>query len=294
MKCSLILEVIHMKKVFCLILVMLALTGVVLAEGTDEAIAWLNPNETVQIDLTGDGVQESLFWYTSALNEYDEQVNVVVQTPNSQLQWEMPMYCAQVCAVDLDGDGLMEIFVSGDMMSDDYVTYCLQYDGDGMCQLNFEDGNRGDNDGGFYDSGYGKLVRIGNNIIELCGSQDILGTYMASRVLSLRDGRFEFVDDGVWRIDVNPERFEWEYAHLLPVQDIPVTFFEEEGEVDGILRAGEKVLISGGDKIAVAYFVTEDGRFGYFLIAPDTVNGWGSLINGIPEYELFEYIPYAD
>lgn len=276
-----------MKKMVCLVLTALMLLGGAMAEP-----AWMTEGEVLWLDLNGDGTQEGLVWFTSALNEYDEMITVLVQTPQGDLQWSVPVYGAQVCAMDSDGDGMTEIFVSGDEMSDDYVTYCLQFDGVGMRQLSFADGNRGTNSGGYYDYGYGRLVRAENGIIELCGSQDILGTYMASRVMALQDGRFEFVDDGVWRIEVDTERFS--FGHLLPVRDIPVTFFGEDGEEDGILHAGEKVLISGGDKVSMAYFVTEDGRAGYFRIAPDTVNGWGSLINGIPEAELFAYVPYAD
>lgn len=278
-----------MKKVFCWILVLAAMTCGALAE-----VNWMDENTVIELDLNGDGTMEGLSWKTSVVNEYDETVEVVVKTANGEVRWGVPLYSAQVCALDLDGDGMTEIFVSGDEMSDDYVTYCLQFDGTGMMQLSFADINRGENSEAYYDFGYGRLVRAENGIVELEGSQDFLGTYMATRVLGLQDGRFESVDDGVWRVEVDPERFEWEYAHLVAAQDIPATFFGEEGEEDGILRAGEKLLISGSDKIAVAYFQTEDGRFGFFQIAPDTVNGWGLTINGISESELFEYIPYAD
>lgn len=278
-----------MKKMFCI-----AMALMLLACGAMAETEWLNEEQPVQLDLNGDGVQEELVWKTDAINEYEEAVEVIVKNANGEMRWGVPMYGMQVCATDLDGDGMTEIFVCGDMMSNDYVTYCLQYDGIGMMQLQFADVNRGTNDGMYYDYGYGRIVRIGDNIIELEGSQDFLGTYFASRVLSLQDGRFESVDDGVWRTTAENDQESWEYRALLPVQDIPVTFFGEDGEEDGILFAGEKVLITGSDKIAVAYFITQDGRAGYFRIAPDTVNGWGLMINGVSEEELFEYIPYAD
>ena len=278
-----------MKKAFGLMVAMMLLFCTAMAEPV-----WMENGAAVQLDLNGDGVTEELNWKISVVNEYDEAVEIAIRTANGELRWGVPLYGAQVCAMDLDGDGMMEIFVSGDQMSDDYITYCLQFDGVGMMQLSFADVNRGENTGGYYDYGYGRLVRAENGIIELEGSQDFLGTYMATRVLGLQDGRFESVDDGVWRVNVDPERFEWEYAHLVAAQDIPVTFFGEEGEEDGVLYAGEKVLISGSDKIAVAYFQTEDGRYGFFDIRPDTASGWGLTINGISESELFENIPYAD
>lgn len=278
-----------MKKLSCLVLILMLLLCGAMAEPE-----WMVDGAAVQLDLNGDGVQEELSYKTYAINEYDEAVEISVKSASGEVRWGVPLYSVQVCALDADGDGMMEIFVSGDQMSDDYITYCLRYDGIGMMQLDFADINRGENSDGYYDYGYGRLIRAEDGIIELEGSQDFLGTYMATRVLALQDGRFEVVDDGVWRVNVDMERFEWEYAHLLAAQDIPVTFFGNEGEEDGILRAGEKALITGSDKIAVAYFVTEDGRTGFFRIAPDTVNGWGSLVNGIPEAEAFEYVPYAD
>lgn len=256
--------------------------------------AWMTGNEIFQMDLNGDGVQEILSWYVEEVNEYEQMVNVAVQTQTRNVQWSMPLYGVKVLAEDLDGDGMVEIFVSGDIMSDDYVTYCLHFDGVDLVALNFADINRGTNDGTYYDYGYGRIVRVGDNTIELQGSQDFLGTYFASRILSLQDGRFEVADDGVWRITSVIDQESWEYRALLPVQDIPVTFFGEDGEEDGLLLAGEKVVITGSDKIAVVYFTTEDGRAGYFSIAPDTMNGWGSIVGGIPEAEAFEYVPYAD
>ena len=39
---------------------------------------------------------------------------------------------------------------------------------------------------------------------------------------------------------------------------------------------------------------TEDGREGFFSIAPDAERGWGMKVNGVSEEELFEMVPYAD
>ena len=42
------------------------------------------------------------------------------------------------------------------------------------------------------------------------------------------------------------------------------------------------------------WFVTEDGRTGYFGIEPNEEQGWGYLVEGMSEDELFEMVPYAD
>ena len=59
-------------------------------------------------------------------------------------------------------------------------------------------------------------------------------------------------------------------------------------------QPGERILLTHFDKIADAFFVTEDGRTGYLTAQPDKEAGWGWTINNIPESELFETVPYAD
>ena len=57
---------------------------------------------------------------------------------------------------------------------------------------------------------------------------------------------------------------------------------------------GDKLVITASDKATRAYFETQDGRQGYLEIAPNAEQGWGWLVNGVSENDVFEIVPYAD
>ena len=116
------------------------------------------------------------------------------------------------------------------------------------------------------------------------------------RTLSLVDDVFEFVDDGLWHVCGDFEDAEmWEYLVLRPLKPIPATFVDEDGmETAGEIAEGEAFMVTASDKTTVLWFVTEDGRTGYFGIEPNEEQGWGYLVEGMSEDELFEMVPYAD
>lgn len=284
-----------MKKILAMVLAMMLLVGA----SAEQEIGAMQPEmgAAYAIDLDGDGVQETLTWNSIAINEYDEIAEVRVQNVDgAEVGWGSDiLYGARVYLHDTNSDGAVEIFISGDQMSDDYITYCLQYTGDGLEQLRFADVNRGENTGDYYDYGYGMVTAFDGIEVSLTGSQDMLGTWFATRRLALIDGQFEIVDDGYWICDpdvTDPE--VWEYRSLTPVQPIPVTFVVDYNTVPGELQPGERVLLTYFDKLADAFFVTEDGRVGYFTAFVDQETGWGWTINGVSEYDLFETVPYAD
>lgn len=286
-----------MKKVLAMVLALLMLLGGAMAEekAANDAVALENGVAT-EVDLDGDGAMESVTWSTAMLNEYDEEAVVTVGNASGEVEWRSGMlYGSQAWVTDIDANGLKEIFVSGDQMSDDYVTFCLNYTGAALEQLLFADANRGENTGEYYDWGYGMVTAIEGAEITLTGSQDMLGTWMASRRFSLLDGRLEIVDDGYWMCDPDVDDPEvWEYRSLTPVQAVPVTFVVDYELVSGELQPGERILLTRFDKLADAFFVTEDGRHGFITAQPDAESGWGWTINGVPESEMFEYVPYAD
>lgn len=286
-----------MKKVLAMVLALLMLCGGAMAEEqTVNNTMALENGIAAEVDLDGDGEMESVTWSTVMMNEYDEEAVVTVKNSYGEGEWHSGMlYGSQAWVTDIDSNGLKEIFVTGDQISDDYMTFCLNFTGAMLEQLLFADANRGENDGGYYDWGYGWFEPLEGNRIKLTGSQDMLGTWMVSREFSLVDGMFELVDDGYWRREIDMTDPEiWEYRSLVPVQAIPVTFVADGVETAGELQAGERALLTRFDKVSTAYFMTEDGREGYFTTAPDEEAGWGLVINGIPESELFEMVPYAD
>lgn len=286
-----------MKRILAVIL-MLAVMAIPVCNAEEEVVFngfELMADETVTCDLDGDGADELLVWGVMADEEmYTEEVILEVENADGMIMWTQSLYSARVYVCDIDMDGVTEIFVSGDFMSDDYATYCLHYTADGFVELPFADANRGENTDDYYECGYGMITSMAEGQLVLNGSQDVLGTYFGSRVFGLQNGVFELVDDGLWRFDWDVNDPEvWQYVSLNPLMNIAATFFGDEGEYEGVISAGERFLITASDKVSIVYFALEDGRTGYFRIEPDAEN-WGSLVNGVPESIVFEYVPYAD
>lgn len=290
-----------MKKCLGLCLILALLWSVAAAEApanSPERFA-LTADTAVHLDLNGDGTEESVLWHCEKVGEYeDESVELTVTSASGDaVTWKSDLlYFGRVYATDLDADGQIELFITGDEMSADYITHCLRYDGATLTPIPFPDVSRNDENSGMTDAGYGEVTAIDGNTITLTGSQDVLGTYFASRTFALQDDAFQFADDGLWHVrnDGLSEEDLWAYRALTPLKNIPATWIADGVETPGEIPAGEKFTITAFDKLNTAYFVTQDGREGRLDVARDTAQGWGWTVNGIPESELFESVPYAD
>lgn len=284
-----------MKKYMVWLLVLLLVTGCAGAEAYVPENAFQLPmDEKLELDLDNDGGAEKLQLRMEGLEDEAILRLIIEGTDGAVNIYDTWIMYPETCfIIDMNGDGIQEILLSGDLQSDDYCTWCLNYDLEsGIRAFNFADANRGMNTGEYYDSGYGKIISLDGNTITLRGSQDMLGTWMADRTFTLRDETFELEDGGKWIMqDITVDEFIWEYFCLNPIKDVPVTF--EDGST-GTLGAGEKFVITFTDKASVAGFVTQDGRKGSIAITENTNEGWGYMIDGFADYEYFEYIPYAD
>lgn len=283
-----------MKKMMAWLLVFMMIGCASAEMETPENTIPLIPNEKIEIDLDGDGEAEKLTLRMDGV-EYESCLRLIIEGSDgaanvydTMIEYPMSCFC-----MDMDGDGKQEILLSGDIASDDYFTYCLNYDLEtGIHAFSFADASRGANTDEYQSEGYGRIVALNGNTITLRGSQDVLGTWMADRTFTLENGVFELNDGGKWIIPFDAEaEFEWDYGCLNPIKEVPVTF--SDGST-GTLAAGEKFVITGTDKVSFAEFITQDGRTGSILIAENTQEGWGYEINGEADYTYFEYIPYAD
>ena len=263
-----------------------------------EAPAWEGGvaigSEPVALDLDGDGNAESIYVETVPDEFESFQRLHVSHAGGAECTFDAEVIdSASAWAADLNGDGLVEIFLWGDVMSDDYCTWCLHDAGDHLAPVLFADLSRGGNDRGYYKSGYGMLVDadLEAGTITLCGSQDALGTYFMDRTLALSaDGLFETADEGLWVRRIDDVDWDEDWGVLTAKASIAC-------EIDGqsaSIQPGEKLLITATDKDSVAMFVTQDGRHGVLSIGEDYERGWGLLVDGVPEEDVFEYIPYAD
>ena len=282
-------------KILCIFLLTILLALPAMAEPAADPLAQyaLNDGQSVEMDLDGDGDLETLTFRVAGSDmDGDEHAEIAVEDDGETTGWNSEvLFYPSAYAADIDGDGIVEIFVCGDWASADYATYCLHWDGGTFTQLPFANASRSGDGGDYLYYGYGYVQAIENGLLTLCGSQDVLGTYFGTRVFALQNGTFEFADDGLWRFPL--DEYSWDRA-LVPTQDIAATFVEGGAETEGVIPAGEPFVITASDKAGVAWFQTKDGREGYLAIAPDEARGWGFTVGGASEDELFEMVPYAD
>lgn len=286
-----------MKKMICVFMAIAMLCSLAAAEEFGPAgheALFLEENVAVNVDMDGDGLEEEVLVRSEGVDEESYLVVCITGSDGSTTGYSTFLsYSTAIFIEDMNGDGKMELFLSGDAYSDDYYTWCMNYDAEeGILLLPFADSGREENTGDYYEYGYGKVDAVSGNEVVLTGSQDVLGTWMASRTFRLEENRFSFCDDGLWNMEKNLSNPEiWEYCSLILVKDLPVTL--EDGS-EAVLPAGEQFLVSRSDKISTVYFQTIGGLKGSFKIEPDVEYGWGSLIQGVSEDEWFEYVPYAD
>ena len=290
-----------MKRIMVLLLTLCLLAGVpALAEAVGNAPLKLAAGELLAIDLDGDGTVENVTWAMEP-GEYEDAMTLTVAAEDGSAQryatdiiWGETVY-----VVDIDGDGAQEILLTGDVMSDDYYTWCLRWDGAALYEVLFPDGERGENGEGYYKQGYGLVDAVGDNLISLSGSQDVLGTWFATRTLRLTPyDRFEFNDAGLWMRSLDDYEGAdddlWEFAALTVTQSLPYADEHHRDQTVGTLEPGDRILIYASDKKEFAYFASQDGASGALNISPNYEQGWGWLVDGIPEEECFETVPYAD
>ena len=285
-----------MKRAFAMLLALAAMLTPALAEEKPALEGQLAEGETVQIDLDGDGEAESVRWAVETTEQGVDCLTVTVQPGAGKalvyatdIVWKPEAF-----ALDLDGDGAVELLLSGDVMSDDYYTACLRYDGSTLYEVLFPDSNRGNSGSGYFKQGYGRITAIENGRLTLSGSQDVLGTWFATRQVRLSPhDRFEFDDDGLWvrdPMDMDDADL-WKYAAL--TAKVELTYTAPDGS-EATLPAGEKLLIVASDKKDTAHFTTPNGLIGALDISPDYDHVWGWKVNGVSESDCFENLLYAD
>ena len=116
-------EVLYMKKLITILLISTLLTAFAMADAGDmlpDAIVMRGI--AVSMDLDGDGKKETLRWDLVDVDEYTSSLTLtVVDTEGTQINYPTELIGGQaVYATDMDGDGVVEILLTGDIASDDY------------------------------------------------------------------------------------------------------------------------------------------------------------------------------
>ncbi len=293
---------IHMKKRVpaLLLAAMMAASPFALAEGDEdipdfENATRLEAGTVTRIDLNADGADEELRLRWDGDPDYPQLTAVVTGTDGAVYEYTTDItYYERIYVCDIDNDGRDELLLSGDMASSDYYTWCLRYDDEnGLTVVQFPNTERDRSAAPEAHTicGYGLLTDITDGVMTLFGTQDILGTWFASRQVSYNaeDGCFDFADGGAYVIDLSDHDWSNEYRTLCTTCELPAT-------VDGAavtLAVGTRLVPSASDLESYVDVLCEDGTTARLEIAVNTDN-YGYLIAGMEDSACFEFIPYAD
>lgn len=276
-----------------LIAVLLALTLIMSFAVAEEygAMADIAAGECV-FDLNGDGKDENInVFYQYSEEDFEDTLCVRVTDIDgvtAEFQTSI-LYDEKALIADIDADdGMLDVLVSGDVMSEDFITYCLRYDGHALKPLQFQYAA-----GELYVTGPGEIGKVLGEILVLSDWEDVLGTWWGSAPYILNDTRDTFIKqpEAMWTFTYDDE--QWEDRSLEVATMLPVTLMLNDVETSSTLKPGEKLLVTASDMQTIVHFMLQDGTTGYFPITADTERGWGLTIYGTSEDDWFEYLPYA-
>lgn len=133
----------------------------------------------------------------------------------------------------------------------------------------------------------------------ICKWIDILGSYRACREYALNaEYVLEPAGDGLWQVledDVYQENIA--YYTLATTRKIPVQVLENGQYRDATLGPDQSIRVTAWDEESTVYYLNaSDGSAGRLFVVLDKDNEeWGRayLIDGVPEFDCFEKLPYA-
>ena len=242
-----------------------------------------------RMDLDGDG-QAEIVDLTTLPGEVDGCPRWTVSVQRGEevklIQTDIPddMPC-DLWVGDLDEDGGYEIFFHGDMASDDYLIYAWRCD---LTPILFEPDDRygwgDDADTSVYAA---SVVGFEDGHIIVLGMVDMLGTHWGVRTLALGDDGVIGPVSTVWTFDEDPDQ-------ALTVKQALTAYKAKARKDPGeafTLEPGTRIIPLCSDGCERLWFETEQGKGGVLLLVPDEDGTW--LIDGIPEADLFTYLPYS-
>ncbi len=251
--------------------------------------------KTLDMDLNGDGALEHVS-FEPALDDqgYILTTNVrIVSDDGSDVFVTTELVCDPDTAIayDIDDDGLIELFISGDMCSCDYETWVLRYDAGAIVPADacytpdyaYEY---------LLPAAFGSVESIENGVITIGDTIDILGSWWCTTQYRIAETGFalERVPGSIWSYDyVNYDAENWQWAAITSAE-FPVTI-DGSGETSA-LPVGTKLIPIDTDAATYLHFITQDGITGVINVAFNS-NGWGWSIDGVDEFELFSNEPYA-
>ena len=236
--------------------------------------AWipLDPSQRMLLDMDGDGEQEAVL---VSVDEDAYTTTVTVEDGDAVRTETLEAAMTFLRAYDGDAnadDGLRELYLTGNCGSDDYEThvFCIK---DGELKHAWL---------------YGEIVSADGAMVTLRTSVDVLGTFGAMCEYVLSDDWSFVMEPPVYTV-IHFED-EWTYRGITVKRDgLPAT---DASGAAVALPAGTRLLLAETD--ARSYAALEDEGGARYRVAIEKHNDeWEWYIDGIPESEWFEMLPYA-
>lgn len=235
-----------------------------------------------EADLDGCGTPESVqllrIW-----DQYDQQSFVlriqkgsdVFDTGFEEADASYPAsFNAHIWLADLDTDGYPEVYFNGNMNGDQYVLNVWSLKTGTPQLIPFEDQT-------FMEAA---IIGVSDNSLQLESTQNVLGSYSAIRAYALHDDVLTPLGDAWQIVPANTS-----YSRMTVVMDIPVTL--DDG-MQSVFGPGTVLQVTGTDGKSFVDVITNDGVTGRIAVE-QPAGDWQWYIDGKPELEYFELVPYA-
>ena len=231
-------------------------------------------------DLDGDGAKETVDLVQNQSTDSSDSIYALrVTDGGSTAQYQTRIISdPKLWLADIDYDGKMEMLISGNIMSDDYVAWCLRYQAGKLVSVPFADGGGGAQT----ETASVWIDGIGDGGISMGSAQYVLGTYGALRDYEYYDGAVQPVPGAVWTFTKNET---W----LTLKADLPAAY--DDGQKT-VVSAGSSILLTSTDGATWVRFVDKDNNTGTINIEKNT-ESWNFIIDGKSEDTYFEMLPYA-
>ena len=252
-------------------------------------------NMQITYDIDGDTVVETVK-LTEYQDSYGMDYTVLEIVDNGESIYfgngdaDMPQYGEVLCLMDvIPGDPYVEIIFSGDMMSSDYITHILRYDGKKITPATMVSPYDGEVYTGIFGHFYG-MGEDGSILID--DAVDALGSFWGMRDF-VHEGnmRFGYAENSTWtRLGDYSELWDMEYGPALTVK-LPLPIYMS-GTAPEVLAPGTKILVTETDKESFVNVVLQKGGWGRIDLEWKK-GSYKAYIAGLPEDDYFEYLPYA-
>lgn len=239
---------------------------------SDTPFARIDFDDTVSVDMDFDGTDETI-----SISEGDGIVTVAYTDGDVKKEKLIEPLYVETCFIDdvAENDGYLELFVIGDMASDDYVTYIYRIKDSVLDECAIY-GIVGETDG--------------SRSLLVKATIDVFGTYGAQCLYSLKDG-FDFAVSSPYTV-IQYEGYE-ERKITVKKYDLSAQASINGGEYENVLLPeGTELLLKETDCKSYGIFTTENNTRIRIAITKNP-DEWGWYIDGMPEEEWFDGLSYS-